>query len=146
MVMEATEHKPVAQLRVADVMTSPATTIEAGASLWDAVERFFLTGLHHLVVVDDDRCVGLLDDRQVAAQWPARATGLRSRRVDEAIDARQPRASADARVLDAAQTMLSHRAYALPVVDDERRVVGVLTASDLIKLLVATAEAALPKP
>jgi CBS domain-containing protein len=138
--MDTMRPKSIGELRVADVMTSPAVTIEAAASLWDAVERFFLSGLHHLVVVTNGRCVGVIDDRQVAAQWPARAISLRSSPVAKMLDGRQPHTVAAAPVLEAAQTMLSHRVDALPVIDDARRIVGILTGSDLIRLLVASAQ------
>jgi CBS domain-containing protein len=127
-------------------MTTPPVTIDATASLWDAVDRFFLSGPHHLVVVANGRCVGVIDDRQVAAQWPARAINLRSRRVAEILDGRRSYTVADARVVDAARVMLSRRLDALPVVDDEHRIVGIITGSDLIQLLVATEEAEYPAP
>src|SRR6266508_1859116 len=113
--METLESKQVRRVRVADVMSTPPVTIDATASLWDAVERFFLSGLRHLVVVANGRCVGVIDDRQVAAQWPERAINLRSRRVGDILDGRQSYTVADARVVDAARVMLSRRLDALPV-------------------------------
>jgi len=122
------------RLRVAEVMT--VVTINASASLWEAIERFFLSGLRHLVVVTEDRCVGVLADRHVAAQWPL---DLRGRPVAELLDGRQPYTVADAPVLDAARAMLAAQVDALPVVDERHHIVGVITGSDLTRVLVAIA-------
>jgi CBS domain-containing protein len=121
-------------------MSRPVVTIEGTASLWDAVERFFPSGLRHPIVVTDGRCLGVIADRHVAAEWPLHRLELRTRLVREILEDCQPDTVPDAPMVDAAWVMLGNRVDALPVVDEEHRIVGVLTGSDLIRALVAIAE------
>ena len=71
----------------------------------------------------------MITDRHVAAQWPLHALELRRRMVREIIDGPLPYAVADTSVVEAARIMLAERVDALPVVDEERRIVGILTGS-----------------
>jgi CBS domain-containing protein len=46
--------------------------------------------------------------------------------------------SPDAAILDAAQMMLDHKVSGLPVVDDHDNLVGIITESDIFRMLVKT--------
>jgi CBS domain-containing protein len=129
-------------------MSAPVVVLREHDSIWHAIDRFTSTGLHHLVVLDnDDHLVGILDDRQALALWPFDAAGMhrhtvgelmRTRGADEAVTGAgvQPDVSARA----AGRLMLAQRVDALAVVDDFGRVVGIVTGSDLIHYLVKALE------
>lgn len=137
--MNAT-HAP-ARLRhelVKDVMSGQVLTIEVNESLWDAWQLLFVSGLRHLVVLDDNgACLGVLSDRSVLAEVPATPEHLSQRHVRDIL-ARVPVVSVcpddDPHV--AGKLMIAHAVEAIPVVNEAGRVVGMVTEADLIRWIV----------
>lgn len=133
---------------VGEVMSTPVVVVRDYDSIWRAIDRFVTTGLHHLIVLDnDDQLVGILDDRQALAEWPFDAIGMHCRTIGELMRFRGPgRADTAARIHPgvnlriAGRLMLEQRVDALAVVDDFGLVVGILTGFDLIGSLVSDLE------
>lgn len=50
---------------IGEVMQTAVTSIEARASVMAAVDRMYLSGADCLMVMEDERCVGLLTDRDL---------------------------------------------------------------------------------
>lgn len=124
-----------ANTRVADIMSRPVLTIEMGETLWDAWQMMFVSGLRHLVVLDDDGApIGVLTDRAVLADSPASADHLGSIQVREVVN-RIPRTSIhpDISAQQAAHTMSEHAVEALPVMEEGGRLVGIITESDVVR-------------
>jgi CBS domain-containing protein len=125
---------------VEDVMSSPPIVVRTHDSLWRAMDRFLATGLRHLVVLDEaDLVIGILDDRAVVSEWARDALGLHRRTVGEIMRANPTRAVAvtgGTPLSEVARIMLERRVDALPVVGGDGHVVGVVTGSDLVRLLV----------
>jgi acetoin utilization protein AcuB len=134
--------------RVRDVMSAPVSTLRDQDPAWQALVRFAETGFRHLVVLDDDgRLVGVLDDRRVLSQWPLDAMSMHRQMVGQLVwplhggPDRPPRLHPDQPVAAAAALMLRFAIDALPVVDDDGAVVGIVTGSDLVRSMVQTAAA-----
>jgi CBS domain-containing protein len=132
--------------RVRDVMSTPVTVVRDHDSAWHALERFTETGLRHLVVLDDaDGLVGVLEDRRVLALWPLEPAVMHRKTVGQLVRsvrtafAGSPRVHHSAAVPVAAEIMLQLAVDGLPVVDDDGRVVGIVTGSDLVRSLARTA-------
>ena len=123
---------------VSDLMSRPVLTVEVGETLWDAWQLLFVSGLRHLVVLDEDgTSLGVLSDRNILAEVPATAEHLSGRRVGDVL-AMVPLVSvhpADS-PLTAARVMTSNAVEALPVLDSDGRLVGVVTESDIVHWLV----------
>lgn len=123
---------------VSDLMSRPVLTVEVGESLWDAWQLLFVSGLRHLVVVDDDgTSLGVLSDRNILAEVPATADHLSGRRVGDVL-AMVPLVSvhlADS-PLAAARVMSSNAVEAVPVLDSDGRLAGIVTESDIVHWLV----------
>ena len=118
---------------VADIMSRRIVAIRSDADLTVALDTLTRAKLRHLVVVDPDRtCRGLLSAEHVLASI---GTGARERRVADHVPLRQPRVHRDAPVREAAAQMVLHLVDALPVVDDDGRVVGVVTWSDIVRMV-----------
>lgn len=127
----------VAPVRVGDLMSQPVLTVEVAESLWDAWQLLFVSGLRHLVVLDEGgSCVGVLSDRAVLSDLPMTPEHMGRRRVGDVL-ARVPliHLSPDQSPTDAARLMTRHSIEAIPVIDDEERLVGVVTGSDLVRWL-----------
>lgn len=129
-------------MRVLDLMTAPVITAAPTLSLPDAAHLMRSRGIRRLPVLDGVTLVGIVTDRDVREAMPSRVSSLspweattRLAAVTVADVMRRSvlttRPDADAR--DAAHTMLTHRVGALPVVDDQGRVVGVVTVSDVLR-------------
>lgn len=136
MAEEQTDQRPdqrpdITRLRVADIMTRRVVAIRSDADLMVAVDTFLRHAVRHLVVVDPDRsCRGLLSSEQALAGLGM--TGRAPRRVADHVRATSPRVHHEASVRRAAELMVVELVDALPVVDDDGHVVGVLTWSDIV--------------
>ncbi len=126
----------VRNVAVATVMSHPVLAVPVSAFFSDALHALVTHGLRHLAVVDDEgRCVGLLADRTVAAEWAGRPMAFVRRAVAGACDDRQPIVDRSATVAAAARMMHRCGTDAVIVVDADRRPLGILTGGDVIALL-----------
>jgi IMP dehydrogenase len=106
-------------------------TIPPGVSVSQAREKMAETSVGGLVVVDDQgRLVGLLTSRDVLLA-PDEASSVASVMTPRQ---RLVVASAEESLEPARVTLHEHRIEKLPLVDSQDRVVGLITASDIIKL------------
>ena len=113
----------------ADLMTRSPATVQQNASLWTAWDLLQGTGTRHLVVVDDRRRpVGVLDDRTIALEWPQGPMGAHRTPVHALVRGRtRPRVRGADDVATVARTMLGAGADAVPVVDHDGRLAGLVT-------------------
>ena len=141
-------------MQVADVMSRQVLTIESGDSCLEAVGRMHQARVRHLPVVDGDGAlVGVVTDRDLRHHLfsPAlyRELGkvaldvlLKGVSVGQIMSTPVISVAPDAGLMDAARRMAEDRVGSLPVVEG-RRVVGILTETDLLRH-VCRAEAACP--
>lgn len=116
-----------------DVMSAPALTIAPNATLWEAWRLMMTTGLRHLVVAESGQVVGVLDDRAVFAQWPMGPLALRRNRVIDVMARRTRCVSAGVELRDVAAVMVEDDVDAVPVIDDDGAVLGIVTATDITR-------------
>ncbi len=124
-------------------MTKNPITVSAGSSLLHARRLMFEEGAKILPVVERERLVGLLTDRVLALELArlrekSPRGKFRSRikraRVDDIM--RTPLSvRTDFGLVDAAELMVRKRVPGLPVVNYRDEVVGVITKTDLVRLL-----------
>lgn len=115
---------------------TPRTTIA------EARRRMHTYGVRHLPIVDRDKLVGIVSDRDVRSQ-----TGLARDDDDEPVATVMSTPTwtvrEDADMAEAARTMLSRRVSCLPVVDADGLLVGLVTTTDcLLAMLERIAEPA----
>lgn len=121
---------------VSTVMSHPVLAVSASASFTEALHALVAHGLRHLAVVDDEgRCVGLLADRTVAAEWAGLPMHFARRTVATACGEPQPIVEDDATVAIATRVMRRCGTDAVLVIDRDRRPLGILTGGDVIALL-----------
>jgi CBS domain-containing protein len=127
------------------VMRPAPAVVKQDAELFDAAALMSARDIRHLPVVDHaGKVVGMLSDREVrtAIGNPARfldAPDARERarvmRVGEAMSKDVATIGESASVAAAADRLMTGRMEALPVVDDERRLVGIVSYLDVIQAL-----------
>lgn len=119
----------------ADVMSSPVASIDASTRLISAWTALYQSGRRHLVVLDERRCVGVVDDRRIGLEWPMgelRATKLT---VGDILRRDIAVVRPEAPVADVARRMLVDGTDAVPVVSASGELVGLVTGSDLLALM-----------
>jgi CBS domain-containing protein len=124
---------------VAHVMSRRPATVDAHTSLVSAWGRLHGEQGEHLVVIDEAaRPIGVLDERDIALEWPPGPLGAHHRPVQELLRFRAlPRVHASDSLATAALAMLEARADALPVVDEDGRLTGLVTARHCVELVAA---------
>ena len=120
-------------LLASDVMSAPAIAVNPGTSIWTAWSIMSSTGLRHLVVAIEGRCVGVVDDRTVFAQWPMGPLALRRRSVGEIMRGRTSCVLPDVDVRAVAMAMARDGVDAVPVVDADGALLGIVTSSDVTR-------------
>lgn len=136
------------------VMTPDPVSIDAEATVGDAAGAMLEAGVRHLPVVDSDRrLVGIVSERDLRTRL---ATDLRSwtqappSTLDEPIAgsmAGEPIAVRPSTSLaDCLEAFTDERVGALPIVDEDDRLVGILSYVDLLRWLREHVRAAEPAP
>ena len=118
-------------------MSRSPRTIDSQASLFSAWGKLHGQHNRHLVVIDEGvRPIGVLDERDIALQWPPGPLGAHHLPVHKLLRFRtRPRVRAEDDVADVAATMLGAREDALPVVDEDGRLLGLVTVWHCLELL-----------
>ncbi len=128
------ERKPPAAVRrVRDVMTT-TDTLAPGDTVGYAAERLRTLDVDGLPVCEGGRLLGMVTERDVAVRVVAEGRDPRRTAVIEVADGPTPAASAADTVEQAVQIMRSRAVRRLPVVDEERRFLGIVTIADLAPL------------
>ena len=117
---------------IGEVRCSPAVTVEAAESLWEAWQLMFVSGLRHLAVIGDAGTVtGVLSDRVILTDLPLTEAHLSGRKVGDVMS-RPGSVSMETSMYDAAATMARHAVEAVPVLGDDGRLRALLTSSDIV--------------
>jgi CBS domain-containing protein len=112
-----------------ELIGGDVTTLESDLNARDALRVLEATAAASVLVVDDNQVpVG-----QVFASGLARLRDVEDRDVDDAMVMRVVTATTATPIAEVASLMLSHELESLPLVDAEGRLVGVVTALDLIR-------------
>ena len=133
---------------VRDWMSSDPVTIDPQTTLPEANRLMKECGIRRLPVVDNGRLVGIVTLGDIREASPSNATSLSiyelnyliARLTVGHIMTREPITIApDSSIEAAARLMLEHKVSSLPVVDGNK-VVGIITESDIFRLLVNEGE------
>lgn len=122
-------------VRVRDVMTTPAISIGHTAPFKEVVDLMLRHGISALPVVDDrGALLGVISDADLITK-PALGGGRRRGRTAGGImSAPADSAHLDDTVRDVARPMIDDHRKHLPVVDGSRRLVGVVSRRDLLRM------------
>jgi CBS domain-containing protein len=117
--------------RVRDVMVADVVAIEPSASLVTAARRMEDANIGMLPVVDDGRVVGVITDRDIVIRAVARGRDPATTAVSECLSDGVIPAHPDWPTEQAIVTMAQAQVGRLPVLDDDHRLVGVVTLSSM---------------
>lgn len=121
---------------VVSVMSRPVVALTEDRPLEEALEALVATGSRHIVVVDRRwRCLGVLSDRMLVAEWAHDMSSLSRRRVAELLEPEQAIVDSDTTIADVARMMRRLGVDAVAVIDADGSLTGIVTGSDLIAVL-----------
>ncbi|MCA9622629.1 MAG: CBS domain-containing protein [Myxococcales bacterium] len=121
-------------MKVSKIMNARPKTVEPHQSLADAVAIMVDRDCGWVPVVDaGGRVVGVVTDRDICLAAHDRDTRIRSIAVEGVMRTNVQSCHHDDTIQDAEAKMRSSRVRRLPVVDDDGKLVGLLSLSDLAR-------------
>lgn len=131
-------------MRVRDIMTPSPHTLPADATLGEAVELMSGYRIRHLPVVENDRIIGIISDRDVKMALGPDAEDMSidsmdTRLLDGPVDWFMSDGTVtidhDAQVSEAADLFLKKKVGALPVMNNGK-LVGIISVLDIVRVAV----------
>ena len=119
-------------MRLQDIMSTDIKTVTPSVTVATARNLMRLDGIHHLLVLDDGRVVGVVSDRDLGGRVGARRGADAETRIAEVMSERVVTAPADASIRQAANLMRGNGIEDKPV--------GIVTITDLLDLVGRGAE------
>ncbi len=129
---------------VADVMSTDVLTVAAEETTLMAWELMRQGGYHHVpVIAADGHCVGVLDAETMAAAWDGGGPDRMRMPVSAVVGTRPtPHVAASDSVAETARAMLAAQQDFVAVIDADDRLVGLVTARDLVAAVAGHRHAA----
>ena len=138
-------------LLVRDWMTGNLVTLSPKASVAEALTLCRERRIRHIPIVEEGRLIGIVSDRDLRDASPAlgdaeRASTLQEKRVGDVMTREVSTTVPEESIENVAQEMYELKIGSLPVVaeEDEEKLLGIVTSSDVMRALVTLA--GLPEP
>lgn len=124
---------PIVRIMTANPLTiGPSDSVAAARSLFES------HGIHHLPVVDGDKLVGIVSSSDLLKLFMLddQAALLANASVRQIMEVSPITIESTATLRDAAEKLKAGRFHALLVIDEDRRLAGIVTSGDLIDALL----------
>lgn len=129
-------------MNVRDWMSPDPVTVSPATPVAEVRQLLTDQGFRHVPVVAGGVLCGIVSDRDVAINPRALRLAIRQRQAAELLDDDRPAEAVmssqphtigpDTPVSDAARLLVSRQVGALPVVDDDRQLIGIITVVDCL--------------
>ena len=138
-------------MNVNDLMTADPISVTESTNLLSTKERMKVARVRHLPVVRGKHVIGIVTHRDILSASPSiiaeidvqlRENLLSQIPVSAVLNERLITVYKETNVIKAIDLMLLHKLGCLPVVDEKKELVGILTESDFLKLTKTFLEAA----
>lgn len=127
---------------VGSFMSSPIVWVGPDTTFLDAVRKMILRGIGNLAVLDGERVLGVITERELLQHLVLNKT-LPNKQVKYLLNQRFTKVTPETGILEAAKTMISKRARLLVFQKDKLTgsdyLVGIITASDIVRAFLKTA-------
>lgn len=126
------------------IMSKSIVTVEMDDSLKIIKEIFDHVQFHHLLVVENGKVIGVISDRDLLKAISPNIGTLAEttkdlatlkKKVHQILTRRPITLSANDSIYDAVKIFNHHNVSCIPVVDGDKRPVGILSWRDILKLL-----------
>lgn len=132
---------------VKDQMTTPAFTLTPEAPFLDALKLMRERKIRRIPIVNEQgKLLGIVSERDLLHAEPSPATSLSvwemnyllwKLKLGDVMTKPVITVTPKTALQDAASLMIKYKIGGLPVVDDEEKVIGVITETDIFKAFVA---------
>jgi CBS domain-containing protein len=117
--------------QIRDLMVSDVVTVEPGTGVVDAAKRMIEEKRGPLPIVEGDRVVGMVTDRDVIARVVAEGRDPNSCSVDDIATRDLVTARPDQDIDEARQLMAEHELDRVLVTEEGDRLVGIISEADI---------------
>ena len=130
---------------VAGRMTKHPVSVTSKATIGEVDRLMKKHNFHRMLVIDDGKLVGYLSDRDIMRVTPSPATSLSKFEIRSLLDKLSVKdimqtkvvtVNEDATIEEAALIMYQNKVGGLPVISEVGAVVGIITATDILKTFV----------
>lgn len=132
-------------MNVGHFMTKNVVTVTKDTRVTDAVDIMEKNDFHRLLVEKNGQYIGLVTDQEIAENSPSNLTSLSiyemnylfdKMTVGEIMKRQEVTVRADTLLEKAAMLMKDQNVTVLPVLDEQRRIVGIITYKDVFTALI----------
>ncbi len=129
-------------LTVKTMMTRTLVSVTMDATLEEIQKTFEVHGFHHLVVLEKNKPVGIISDRDILRELSpfigkmaerTSDTATLNRKAHQIMSRKIHTASEDTNVGGIIRSMLEHKIGCLTIVDDKGNCVGIITMRDILR-------------
>ena len=117
--------------KVRDVMTTRPRSVTPQTPVTQVAELMEADDVGSIPVVEGDRLVGIITDRDIVIRAVARGKDTRGMPAAEVSSRELVTVLADDDLADALELMAHHQVRRLPVVEEDERLVGVVAQADV---------------
>jgi acetoin utilization protein AcuB len=136
---------------VKEYMTPNPVSVDGDASILEAAERMKESKVRRFPVLREDELIGIVTDRDLRSAAPSQVISFDSQerklmpelhsflsnvKIKDIMAHEVVAVGPEQTIVAAAQLMLQHRISGLPVVDSRGRLLGIITETDIFKVLV----------
>jgi CBS domain-containing protein len=136
-------------IKVREWMTTPVISVSPSTSISSAHQIMKKNNIRRLPVVDDEKLVGIVTIGDVREASPSDATTLSiwelnylwaQLTVEKVMTRKVITVTAQTQMVKAAELMLDNKVSGLPVIDEHSKLIGMLTESDIFRMVVKARE------
>jgi CBS domain-containing protein len=130
-------------MRVNEAMTREVDIVDPNTAVRDAARRMRDDNVGSLPVGENDRLIGMVTDRDIVVRSVAENRSAGTTAVREVMSEHVYYCYEDDDIEQAAQIMAEHQVRRLPVLNRNKRLVGIVALADLARLPTEAAHQAL---
>jgi CBS domain-containing protein len=120
-------------MKVSEIMTREVETVTPDTTLQQAAKLMARVDAGALPILDNDRLSGIITDRDIAVRAVGEGRDPATTKVRDIMSAQVKHVSEDDNVEEVADLMAELQVRRLPVVNRERRVVGIVSLGDIAR-------------
>jgi CBS domain-containing protein len=120
-----------AAMRISEIMTTDPELIDPNASIRDAARRMKNEDIGALPIGENDRLVGMVTDRDIAVRAVAEDRDPSSTTVRDVMSEKIYYCFEDDDIEDAARCMAENQVRRLPILNRDKRLVGIVSLADI---------------
>lgn len=120
-------------MQIKDAMTGHPDIIDPNTTIRDAARHMRQDNVGALPVGEGDRLIGMVTDRDIAMRAVADEQSPGNTTVRQVMSERVYYCFEDDECSDAARVMADHQVHRLPVLNRDKRLVGIIATADLAR-------------